>query len=55
MHKLPDTVKMKRLLLRFIKWQSSDGEELRRIQKQAARILGLDDEELASLRRRNRG
>lgn len=54
MKKLPDTVKMKRLLLRFIKWQPSDGEELRRIQKQAAQILALDHEELASLRRRNR-
>lgn len=54
MIKRPNTVKMKRLLLQILECKRADRQQLRQIQEDAARVLGLDDEELARLRSRKR-
>ncbi len=54
MIKRPNTVKMKRLLLQILECRRADRHQLRQIQEDAARVLGLDEEELVRQRRRKR-
>jgi hypothetical protein len=52
--KRPNTVKMKRLLLQLIECDRSDRQQLRQIQEDAAKVLGIDAEEFARIKQRKR-
>lgn len=54
MIKRPNTVKMKRLLLQLVECDRNDRQQLRQIQEDAVRVLGLDEEELDRIKARRR-
>jgi hypothetical protein len=54
MIKRPNTVKMKRLLMQLVECDRSDRQQLRQIQEDAVKLLGLEPEELDRILRRRR-